>query len=93
MSGKTPNNTKSTCPNDIARLNTTDYRPNKALYENVFNNNSFRLHLQRNANKIRQMQLDQYEGKMSCCDCESQPKGIVKYNNGYSCRLPQPLKR
>ena len=93
MSGQTPNPTKNSCPNDIAKLNTTDYRPSKALYENVFDNNNFRLYLQRNGNKIRQMQLDGFEGKMSCCDCEQQPKDMVKFNKGYSCKLHQPLKR
>jgi len=87
------NPTNKSCPNDINALRQTDFRPSKALYENVFDNNSFRLHLQRNANKIRQMQLDQYEGKMSCCDCEAQSKGIVKYNRGYACKLKPSLKR
>ena len=92
-SNRVPNNTNFSCPNDIARLSTTDYRPSKALYENVFDNNKFRMYLQRNSNKIRQMQLDQYEGKMSCCDCEAQNKGIIKFNKGYSCRLHPNLKR
>ena len=87
------NPTNQTCPSDITRLRTTDYRPNKALYENVQDNNNFRLYLQRNANKIREMQLAQFEGKMSCCDCESQPTGITPFNKGYSCTLGASLKR
>ena len=87
------NPTAPKCPSDIARLATTDYRPSKALYENVFDNNKFRMYLQRNGNKIRQMQIDQFEGKMSCCDCDAQPKGMIQYNKGYSCRLQKPLKR
>jgi hypothetical protein len=83
MSGRTPNPTKPSCPNDISRLNTTDYRQNKALYENVFNNNSFRLYLQRNANQIRKMQLDQFHDKMSCTQCEQQPSGIVPFKNQF----------
>jgi len=85
MSSRTPNNTNAYAPSDIARLNTTDYRPNKALYENVFNNNSFRLHLQRNANKIRTMQQQEFIGKMGECACEGQPKGIVPYKRSYTC--------
>jgi len=80
MSGHTPNNTNFQAPNDIARLNTTDYRPNKALYENVFNNNSFRLYLQRNANQIRTMQQNEFVKKMGTCKCEPQPKGIIPFN-------------
>jgi len=87
MSGRTPNNTNSLAPNDISRLNTTDYRPNKALYENVFDNNSFRLHLQRNANKIRSMQQQQFVNKMGECKCDGQPKGIVPFKRGYSCPI------
>ena len=87
MSQKVPNPTKPTCPSDIARLSTTDYRGSKQLYENVFNNNEFRLYLQRNANQIRQMQLDQFEEKMSCQQCEAQPTGIVPFDQTYSNRL------
>ena len=87
------NNTSFNCPNDIAQLQITDFRPSKSLYENISDNNSFRLYLQRNGNKIRQMQLDQFEGKLSCCDCEAQPNGMVQFNKGYSCRGQNPLKR
>lgn len=86
MSGRTPNNTNFQAPNDIARLNTTDYRPNKALYENVFNNNSFRLYLQRNANSIRKMQQDEFINKMGECKCEPQSKGIVPFKRDYQCK-------
>ena len=85
MSNRTPNNTNSFAPNDIARLNMTDYRQNKALYENVFDNNNFRLYLQRNANKIRTMQKQQFIGKMGECSCEKQSKGIVPFKRGYTC--------
>ena len=92
-SNRVPNNTNASCPTDISRMSQTDYRPSKALYENVFDNNKFRMYLQRNGNKVRQMQLNQYEGKQSCCDCEAQNNNIVKFNKGYSCRMTPSLKR
>ena len=92
-SNKVPNNTNSSCPTDISRLSTTDFRPSKGLYENVFDNNKFRLYMQRNGNKIRQMQLNQFEGKMSCCDCEPQAKGMIPFNKGYACSGSKQLKR
>ena len=85
MSYNTPNNTKSDAPNDIAQLDITDFRPNKALYENVFNNNSFRLYMQRNANKIREMQQQEFIQKMGTCNCEGQPKGIIPFDSKNVC--------
>ena len=86
MSGKTPNPTNLYAPNDIARLDTTDYRPNKALYEQISNNNNFRLYMQRNANKIRKMNLDEFEKKMAACHCEKQTKEIKSYDPKYTCK-------
>lgn len=86
MSSRTPNNTNFSAPNDIAQLNTTDYRPNKSLYENIVNNNDFRLYMQRNANKIRKMQIDEFERKMAACDCEKQHEKIIPYKPGYTCK-------
>jgi hypothetical protein len=83
MSQKVPNPTKPTCPSDIAALSMTDWRQNKALYSNILNNNDFRLYLQRNANQIRKMQLDQFHDKMSCTQCEQQPSGIVPFKNQF----------
>lgn len=85
MTDRTVNPTAQYAPNDIARLDSTDYRPNKALYENVFDNNSFRLYMQRNANKIRQMQQDEFIKKMGSCSCEKQPSGIVPFKREYQC--------
>jgi hypothetical protein len=39
------------------------------------------------------MQISQFEGKMSCCDCEAQPKGMIPFNKGYSCSGSKQLKR
>ena len=63
----------------------TDLRPNKALYVNVYDNNQFRLHMQRNGNQIRQMNLQRFEGAVGQCSCEPQPKQIVPFKPQYSC--------
>ena len=86
MSEKVPNNTNFNAPNDIAQLSTTDYRPSKQIYENVINNNHFRLYMQRNANEIRRKQLDEFEKKMASCSCEKQPKEIKPHEPGYTCK-------
>jgi flagellar basal body rod protein FlgB len=86
------NPTNRDCPNNIARLRTTDYRPNKALYENVFDNNKFRLYLQRNANKLRQQETAKFHGKMACCNCEKQPRHIIPYDRTESCKYKQMKK-
>ena len=69
------NNTHSGAP--AIRINngivTTDYRPNKALYVDVFDNNKFRKFLQRNGNAIRNEQLIKFEKNMRTCNCEKQP--------------------
>jgi hypothetical protein len=61
----------------------TDYRPNKALYVNVYDNNKFRLYMQRNGNKIRAQNLKQFEQRNGQCGCEGQPKGIVPFQNQF----------
>ena len=63
------NPTNLQCPSDIAMYVTTDYRPNKALYVNVKNNNEFRLFLQRNAQTIREKNLNNFVSAMGC-SCE-----------------------
>ena len=57
-----------------------------SFFWNIVNNNNFRLYMQRNGNKIRKMQIDEFERKMAACDCEPQPKGIIPYKKGYSCQ-------
>ena len=82
------NPTNSGCPSDIARLRTTDYRPNKALYVDVYDNNSFRKFLQRNANAIRNEQLMKFEKNMRCCACEPQNgvPPIKPFDSTHTCR-------
>ena len=46
------NPTNFKCPNNVSNILTTDYRPRKQLYENVVDNNVYRLYLQQNAEKI-----------------------------------------
>jgi len=75
-----PNNTNFACPNDINMLAQTDYRPNKALYTQVQNNNQFRLYMQRNAEQIRQQQLQQYAQNMNC-KCEPRQSSIIQFNS------------
>jgi hypothetical protein len=84
------NNTHSGCPPNkmMNGIITTDYRPNKALYVDVFDNNSFRKFLQRNGNAIRNEQLMKFEKNMRCCACEPQPgvPPIKKFNSAKQCR-------
>ena len=79
------NPTNFQAPNNVAQLRTTDYRPNKALYENVVNNNEYRLYMQRNGDKIRQQQMDVFLDKMASCGCEPQHSSIKKHTPGYVC--------
>lgn len=68
----------------------TDMRPSKALYANVYDNNQFRLHMQRNGNQIRQQNLQRFEIANGQCGCEGQAKGIVPFKTQYkhnTCQL------
>lgn len=73
------NPTKHQCSNNIAQLPMGDFRPRKALYENVKNNNEFRLYLQQNAEMLMRKNLKNVEEEVKCCACESQPTEIVPY--------------
>lgn len=73
------NPTKNQCSNNIAQLPMGDFRPRKVLYENVKNNNQFRLYLQQNAEKLMQQNLQNVEGEVKCCACEKQPEKIKAY--------------
>ena len=66
------NPTNFECPTDISMLITTDYRPNKALYVNVKNNNDFRMFMQKNGAAIKQKNLQNYVQAMYCA-CEPSP--------------------
>ena len=75
------NPTNLSCPSDIARFVTTDYRPSKALYENVNNNYNFRLYMQRNAKNIRDKNLQNFVREMNC-SCETgQCCGIKQFDS------------
>lgn len=73
------NPTKNQCSNDIAQLPMGDFRPRKVLYENVKDNNQFRLYLQQNAEKLMNLNLKNVEKDVKCCACESQPSDIKPY--------------
>jgi len=75
-----PNNTNFACPNDINALAITDFRPNKALYTQVQNNNQFRLYMQRNGDQVRQQQLQQYVQNMNC-KCEPRQSSIIPFDS------------
>lgn len=73
------NPTKNQCSGDISQLPMGDFRPRKVLYENVKNNNQFRLYLQQNAEKLMNENLKKVEGDVKCCVCEPQPTEIKAY--------------
>ena len=85
------NNTHFGAPpkNIMNGIITTDYRPSKALYVDVYDNNSFRKFLQRNGNAIRNEQLMKFEKNMRTCACEPQPgtpQPIKAFNSSKQCR-------
>lgn len=83
------NPTKNQCSNNIAQLPMGDFRPRKVLYENVKDNNQFRLYLQQNAEKLMNDNLRKVEADVKCCACEPQPKDI----KAYKCEsTPAPAK-
>ena len=79
------NPSHSGCPSDIAQIQTTDYRPSKALYVDVKDSNKFRAFLQHNGNSIRKAQLKKFENSQRCCQCEYQPKQIVPFSSDFTC--------
>ena len=72
------NPTNFQCPSDISRFVTTDYRPNKVLYQNVYNNNQFRSWMQQNANNIRNRNLQDFVTAMNCRCEKQQTCGVIK---------------
>ena len=76
------NPTNNLCPSDISQFVTTDYRPSKALYDNVHNNNDFRLYMQRNAKFIRNKNLQNYVRSMNCsCEPRSAESTIIPFDS------------
>ena len=75
------NNTHFGAPpkNIMNGIITTDYRPSKALYVDVYDNNSFRKFLQRNGNAIRNEQLMKFE-KKSSQTCEIRFQYVNMFN-------------
>ena len=79
------NPTNNQCPNNVASFLITDYRPRKQLYENVVNNNAYRLHLQQNAEKIMAENKAKFSQHMKCCPCEKHSDEVAKKIPGYKC--------
>lgn len=74
------NPTQPKCRNNIAQLPMGDFRPRKVLYENVKDNNSFRLYLQQNAEMLMEENLKKVESEVKCCACEKQPTEIKPFD-------------
>lgn len=72
------NPTNFECPTDISMLITTDYRPSKALYVNVKNNNDFRSFMQKNGAAIQHRNLQNYV-KAMYCSCEPMSPPLSNY--------------
>lgn len=79
------NPTNYKCPNNVASILATDYRPRKQLYENVADNNAHRLYLQQNAEKIMAENKSKFTQHMGCCACDKFPKQISDKIVGYKC--------
>lgn len=84
------NNSHHGCPPNkmMNGIITTDYRPSKALYVDVYDNHQFRKFLQRNGNAIRNEQLMKFEKNMRCCACEPQHgvPPIKPFDSSKQCR-------
>lgn len=68
------------CPTDICAYDQTDWRPSKALYENVTDNNKFR-HFLQNTN-VRLQNSIAYTKTFNCA-CEGRPSNheIVPFDS------------
>lgn len=64
------NPTNKLFSSDISQLRFTDHRPSKVLYENVRNNNEYRLYMQRNGASIMGNQLQGVEKRTGSCQNE-----------------------
>ena len=59
---------KNNCPaRGLDFREITDYRPSKQVYDNIKDNNSYRLNLQRNAKKIMEENMNKYKTE-SCIE-------------------------
>lgn len=79
------NPTNFKCPNNVSNILTTDYRPRKQLYENVVDNNVYRLYLQQNAEKIMGENKAKFTQHMGCCTCDKHSEEVAKKIPGYKC--------
>jgi flagellar basal body rod protein FlgB len=79
------NPTNNKCPNNIAQQLTTDYRPRKKNYENVVDNNAYRLYLQQNAEKLMAENKSKFIGHMKCCACDKHVEKIKNEIPAYKC--------
>ena len=78
------NPTNTCCPSDITSFTITDYRPSKALYQNVKNNNQFRKFLQTNGDRVRKKNLQNFVRTMNCaCENKYDSEPIAPFNPNY----------
>lgn len=72
------NPTNHNCQSDINMIEQTDFRPKKALYANILNNNDFREFLQKNGNTIRHKNRQEHAKSMNC-SCEKRRPYVKDY--------------
>ncbi len=60
------NPTDKTCPTDIARQIITDYRPSRQVYTGIADNNTYRLGLQKNAEKLMKQNRTNFASELKC---------------------------
>ncbi len=76
------NPTNHGCPSDISQLDQTNFTPNKTVYANVLNNNSFREFLQKNSNAIRLQNQQNHARSMNCMpEKNNYHRYIVPFNS------------
>lgn len=56
-----------------------------SLYENLNENQKFRMGLQHNSQQVKNTLMKRYRGQISNSDCSSNKIGQVVFNHGYAC--------
>lgn len=91
--------TNHQCPSDVTPMRFTDWRPSKAVYCGIHNNNMYRQYMQRQGSLVMAQNLQNYVRQMNC-RCEMKNCGsIVKpfdsshLNTLERCALPPVINK
>ncbi len=73
------------CRSNYFKVTNDPVTTKDAMFENINENQRFRMGLQHNSQQVKNLLMKRYRGFVKNSDCSSNKVGQVVFNHGYAC--------